>query len=581
MADNFWSQFKKVEPDSSSSSGVSNSGDFWGQFKKIESKQNSVQTQPDEPSVRQNNIVSRSEDQWTNVPEGIRIARERDQARQASLPEDASAIDRFKSYAGLPVTDEDYDRVKTRAYAASQVPTLGFGDEIYGALRAVPESVLGGQNISEAYTNARDEARNFEQRARRENPDDYNLGTAIGAVGTTAASVPASLPAALTGIGGATALGALSGYGSSNSDTLGGQALDTALGAGLGLAGGVAGRAIGEGLGLAGSGIRSIANRVRNGKDPLSTEEGLRQAIDAVKSRSSDAYRRADEAGVIFKPEFTQNLYQSIERELSESGYSPNIQGRIRGVLNEIAQSGDRNITLKGVDNIRKIAGSVSMDGDASERRLAGKIIEIIDNKVGNASKGEILSGDTQLAASAIREARKDWKTQAKLSQVADLMDKAERRAATSGSGGNSQNALRQNLNRILNSKEGRGWTKDEKEAIRNVVFGTNAQNRLRLLGKLSPETGALGVSGLAAGGAASQLTGNPLFVLPSAVGYGAKKASESIADRNALNVLRTILNNGTSVNQQGLIPSEVSNRLLEYLQRAGALGLSSQSNNL
>lgn len=580
MAENFWSQFKKVDPSSSSSSGVSKPGDFWGQFKKVESNREGVQTEPASTSVQINPTVSQSEDQWANLPEGIRIARQNDQQRQASLPEDASAFDRFKSYAGLPVTDQDYDRVKTRAYAASQVPTLGFGDEIYGALRAVPESVLGGQNISEAYKNARDEARNFEQRARRDNPDDYNLGTAIGAVGTTAASIPASIPAALTGIGGSTAIGALAGYGGSNSDDLRGLALDTALGAGLGLAGGVAGRAIGEGLEIAGSGIRSLANRVRNGKDPLSTEEGLRTAIDAVKSRSSEAYQKADQAGVIFKPEFTQNLYNSIQKELSESGYSPNIQGRIRGVLNEISQSGDRNITLKGVDNIRKIAGSVSMDGDASERRLAGKIIEIIDRNVGNAPKSQVLSGDTQLAANAIKEARRDWKTQAKLNQVADLMDKAERRAATAGSGANSQNALRQNLNRILNSKEGRGWTADEKDAIRNVVFGTNTQNRLRLLGKLSPETGALGISGLAAGGAASQLTGNPLFVVPSAIGYGAKKASESIADKNALNVLRTILNNGTST-QQGLIPSEVSNRLLEYLQRAGALGLSSQSNSL
>lgn len=579
MADNFWSQFKKVGPDSSSSS-VTGSGDFWGQFKKVESKQKDVQTPPAEMSVQKNNISYPNEDQWANAPEGIRIARQRDQERQDALPEDASIVDRFKSYAGLPVTDEDYDRVKTRAYAASQVPTLGFGDELYGLYMAGPESVLGGANFSEAYKRSRDEAREFEKRAKQNNPDDYNLGTAIGAVGTTAATVPASLPAALAGIGGSTALGALSGYGSSEADTLGGQAIDTAIGAGLGAAGGVAGRAIGEGLGFAGSGVRNLVNRVRNGRDPLSTEEGLRTAIDAVKARSNEAYQRADQAGVIFKPEFTQNLYSSIQKELAESGYSPNLQGRINGVLNEIKQAGDRNISLKGVDNIRKIASSVSMDGDASERRLAGKIIEIIDRRVGEAPSNQVLSGDTQLAANAIKEARRDWKTQAKLSQVADLMDKAERRAASAGSGGNSQNALRQNLNRILNSKEGRGWTKDEKEAIRNVVFGTDAQNRLRLLGKLSPETGALGVSGLAAGGAASQLTGNPLFVLPSAIGYGAKKASEGIADRNALNVLRTILNNGNSVNQ-GLIPSEVSNRLLDYLQRSGALGLSSQSNNL
>lgn len=320
MADNFWNQFKKVEPGSSSSSTVTNSGDFWGQFKKLESNQKDVQTPPARMPVQTSNIVSSNEDQWANVPEGIRIARQRDQERQANLPEDTSMLDRFKSYVGLPVTDEDYDRVKTRAYAASQVPSLGFGDEIYGAYRALPESILGGANLSEAYTSARDEAREFGQRAKQTNPDDYNLGTAIGAVGTTAATVPASLPAALTGIGGSTALGALSGYGSSEADTLGGQAIDTAVGAGLGAAGGVAGRAIGEGLGLAGTGVRNLVNRVRNGRDPLSTEEGLRTAIDAVKARSNEAYQRADQAGVIFKPEFTQNLYSSIQKELAESG---------------------------------------------------------------------------------------------------------------------------------------------------------------------------------------------------------------------------------------------------------------------
>lgn len=100
-------------------------------------------------------------------------------------------------------------------------------------------------------------------------------------------------------------------------------------------------------------------------------------------------------------------------------------------------------------------------------------------------------------------------------------IEKAERRAASTGSGGNLDNAIRQNVRGILdNPRKSRGLTDAERQAAERVVRGGPVQNTLRLAGKLSPQgnglMAALGIGGtmvnpaiggLALGGMAAKST--------------------------------------------------------------------------
>lgn len=103
---------------------------------------------------------------------------------------------------------------------ASQGATLGFGDEIYGGLRAGIDKIRGKGNFGDLYSKYRDQNREFNKEAAADNPASFLGGNLAGGAVTTAL-VPglglakgASLgKAALQGaaLGGVTGLGATEG----------------------------------------------------------------------------------------------------------------------------------------------------------------------------------------------------------------------------------------------------------------------------------------------------------------------------------------------------------------------------------
>jgi hypothetical protein len=108
--------------------------------------------------------------------------------------------------------------------------------------------------------------------------------------------------------------------------------------------------------------------------------------------------------------------------------------------------------------------------------------------------------------------------------------------AAASGTGGNLENRIRQNLKSIYtNKKRSRGFTKEEMTLMRKAIEGGSAENFLRWFGRsFSPSTGALqGLGSLGASGLASVFV-NPGFALVPAAGMGAKAIAEGLAGRNA-----------------------------------------------
>jgi hypothetical protein len=114
-----------------------------------------------------------------------------------------------------------------------------------------------------------------------------------------------------------------------------------------------------------------------------------------------------------------------------------------------------------------------------------------------------------------------------KTEMIEEALSKAERRAASTGSGGNEHNAIRQNLRGVIDSpKKSRMFSKQELAAINDVVMGTKPLNALRLFGKLSPEGNGLMMFLSGGLGAAGALT-NPLLALPPVVGFAAKRLGD------------------------------------------------------
>lgn len=412
------------------------------------------------------------------------------------------------AYDALPWYGQAAQAADDTARLIANGLTLGYADKLAG--------YMGGEGTDAE----RAKSAQAKERAGAAGTAAEIIGTMLpaGALAKSALSASRYVPqgagllgrSAAMGVDGA-ALGAVQATGNDQ---------DVGSGAAVGFLGGFGGNLLGEGIG---AGLNKAAG-VLNKKPPQMTADQLKQT-------GSAAYQRAKDAGVIFKPEALDRLRQTIYTDMAEFGFHPANQPGAAVAYNELerlAQGG--NVSLEGMESLRRMASNGFNPQNPSNNELLRRISERIDEFTASAGPDDLLAGNAQAATNALAEGRDYWSRFRKLEKVQELIDRAERRAGSTGSGGNVENATRQELRRILdNKKMMRGFTPDEVEAIRTAVLGTGTQNALRLAGKLSPQGNGL-MAALGLGGAATM----PQVAIPAMLlGVGAKKASEAMTRSN------------------------------------------------
>lgn len=310
-------------------------------------------------------------------------------------------------------------------------------------------------------------------------------------------------------------------------------------------------RAINSGTGaLTGSalgGAFGAIGRIGAGK----VDTSALPTADELKTAAQAAYQRADNAGVVYSKDAIRRVADVLRGEFADFGYHPELQGGARVALNEINRLADQNVSLKGLDVARKIAGNAYQPGNKANNALTAKVADAIDDLVASPQAGDILMGNAPQAAAALQEARGLYRQASKLETVNNLLERAGLRAASSGSGGNIENTTRQELRKILTSpKMQRGFTKPELDAIRSAVLGSKSQDVLRLVGKLSPEGNGLTAMLHLLGGSA---TGGA--TLPAAaVGMAAKRGADAMS-RNSTKIVEALIASGGNLPAPKLDP--------------------------
>ena len=411
------------------------------------------------------------------------------------------------------------------ARLAANGMTFGYADKIAG--------ILGGQG-TEAERGKTQEARGRAGGAGTVAEIGGAVATPMGLAGKGLTLAGRLGTGAMQGMGGLAARTGLmglegAGYGAL---TAAGNDQDLLPGAGMGALGGAGGNLLGEGLSAGLSKVAGLFNKKPN-----------IPSIDDLRSSAKVAYDAADNAGVVFAPQGVQRLGNDIRVELANFGFHPGLQPRIATVLDELERVQQGNVTLKGIDVLRRITDSARKSMDPSEKALGNMIIEKIDDFVANASPSEILAGNAKDAAKAISEGRSMWGRMRRAEQVDDAIGKADLRASSTGSGGNADNATRQNIRRLL--EKGRGFTADEKAAMEKIVRGSPGQNALRLAGKLSPSGNGL-MAALGIGGAMV----NPALGAASLGGMGAKAVADNMTKQNVKELMDIILAGSKSATQ-------------------------------
>lgn len=443
-----------------------------------------------------------------------------------------------------------FRRVDDAVRGAADMLTFGLADEISAGMDTLTGTGAGGsydENLAA-------------QRQRDSEGGWERFGGQLAGAVAMPARLATSIPKA---IGQGAATGAAYGFGSGE-DGFANRAQDAALGGAIG--------------GAAGGVIRGATNalQTRAAAKTIPTNDDLRKAATA-------AYNRADAAGVIIKPEGMQKLGTSIVGDLAEFGYDPALQPGVAAVLKRLEDAGNTNITLKGLDVIRKVAGNAAKIRDnPSQQALAAKIIDRIDDYIDALPAEDVLTGNAKQGAKALSEAREMWGRLRKSEVVDAAALKAERRAASTGSGANADNAMRQNVRGLLdNPRTARGMTEAEKAAAETVVRGTVPQNALRLAGKAAPTgivSGGIGTTAGATIGAALAGPGGAgvgAVAIP-ALGKLAKNSADALTQRNVERLSQVIRSGGrtasdlAALTRGGQLPIEQVQRLEKFGKRIG-----------
>jgi hypothetical protein len=251
------------------------------------------------------------------------------------------------------------------------------------------------------------------------------------------------------------------------------------------------------------------------------------------------AYQAVDNVGLQFKPEAYDDLVGGIADEMAAARLNPMRHPKAASMLDDIRSLRGKPTTLTELDQLRQvIRRDVASSSDEAERFFGQKMIRNIDEFIQAAGPDQVISGDPAQAATAIRTARDLHTRLKKLDTFEEALGKADLRAASTGSGGNVDNATRQNVRRVIETT--RNLTPAERKAAERVVRGGPVQNTLRTIGKLSPQGNGL-MTALGIGGAMT----NPVLGIPSLVGVGAKAVADAMTRGNTDDLLRLIINGG------------------------------------
>jgi hypothetical protein len=310
------------------------------------------------------------------------------------------------------------------------------------------------------------------------------------------------------------------------------------------LAGLIAGMATGAVVGsVAGKGVDSAAKAMaQKGQAPVTLAD--------VKQNAQRAYTEMEQQGVALKPLSVMGMVNDIRDSLKKANFIPEDPGtaRINALVNnydKMLESGAR-VPFTTLESMRSQAVNLKASNEADVRRLAGVIVNEIDNKLANLTGKDVMvnKGNLDTAVSSVMKAREQWRTMSKASILEDVLNVAETKALKPQA--SESEIIRDNLIRLMNNKTAmRNFSDVEQNAIKSVAKGGAADPLMSLVAKFNPQR-----SQLVAGASLPTMLVNPVagVGVPMA-GFTADKLQNYLRTSRTKGLISDILRN--NVQQQ------------------------------
>lgn len=273
---------------------------------------------------------------------------------------------------------------------------------------------------------------------------------------------------------------------------------------------------------------------------------------------------------------YLQRLQNRMEMEGADALSHPKAAAQLRR-LEKMPRS-----DIYGVEQSRrKMRDNVANSPD--EGHLGGELLAEIDDYLKSLSPQDVRGGDAEGAVNALQKARASAHTGVKYDETMDAIDRAQRSAATSGTGGNVLNRQSQEIGKFYDAQVARrpgrkkpsGYTPDEVAAMERIVYPNAKERSLRSLGRMSPTSNGMSMflnSTLGAGGAASAIMGggpvSGLALAPAVTGSVAQHLAERAKGKNLNELVDTILRGGKSVQKRS--PEALRAAIVSQLLNSG-----------
>lgn len=292
-------------------------------------------------------------------------------------------------------------------------------------------------------------------------------------------------------------------------------------------------------------------------------------SIDEARAAKDAAYQRVDDMGVQYAPETVDQLRQGIRESLQAGEIDDILNPRATRAASRLDERFSGPQTLTQLDKARQFVRNnvVDIPGQKVEGRFAGMMTDEIDDFIDSAPP---MAGTSDDASDAIRTARSLDHRLRKADAVQSALTKAEHRAGSTYTGGNIDNAQRQNIRAILDDpKKVRGFSSNERDLMERIVMGTPGQNAARQIGKLSPSGNGL-QQALAIGATAY----NPAMGVLPGVGMLAKGLADRKTRKNVEELVNTILAGGVKLQRAPLVSDDMRKVINALLMAQGANAL-------
>jgi hypothetical protein len=285
-----------------------------------------------------------------------------------------------------------------------------------------------------------------------------------------------------------------------------------------------------------------------------------KMTAESLRTAAKQAYKDADLAGTLMQPKAVQDLYnRASSRVAGDIDYEEGTHTIADRALRMLERRQTNKMTFDGLEDMRqrmwKLHNQATKAGDDMQANYVRDVIDEIDNTVDK----------IPFKSEALKNARQAWKQSQKASTLDAAIKKGERRAASTGSGGNVANVYLQAVRGMLEDKKNLKFFSPEEIKIMEEFVRTGAGGRFqRSLSKLSPNGNGLMLALHAFGAAAV----DPSMLVGAGVGAAAQAAGERRVRSGAQEIMEAFGGKVPSQRAETAVPLGISSYGAEQLKK-------------